>query len=95
MRPYRHNRARWSNGDNPPPPREMASVHVPDVCTNGSYAEEAPREGFAGYGVWFGPLHPQNISAPVPGPIQTNNRAELTVCIEALRASDTATTSDH
>ena len=41
---------------------------------------------FAGYGVWFGALHPLNISSPLPGPLQTNNRAELTACAEALRA---------
>ena len=63
----------------------MDSIHVPDVSPDGSYAEEAPRVGFAGYGVWFGPLHPQNLSAPLSGPEQTNNRAELTACIEALR----------
>ena len=42
--------------------------------------------GFAGYGVWFGALHPLNISSPLPWPVQTNNRAELTACVEALRA---------
>ena len=36
--------------------------------------------------MWFGALHALNISSPLPGPIQTNNRAELTACIEALRA---------
>ena len=42
--------------------------------------------GGAGYGVWFGALHPLNISTPLPGPVQTNNRAELTACLEALGA---------
>ena len=51
-------------------------IHVLDVYTNGSYAEEAPMEGFAGYGVWFGPMHPHNISSFLTGPIQTNNRAQ-------------------
>ena len=33
----------------------MASIHMPDVYTDGLYFKEAPWEGFAGYGVWFGP----------------------------------------
>ena len=36
--------------------------------------------------MWFGALHPLNISSPLPWPVQTNNRAELTACVEALRA---------
>ena len=31
--------------------RDVASIHVPDVYTDRSYSEEAPREGFARYGV--------------------------------------------
>ena len=31
--------------------RDVEFVSVPDVYTDGSYADEAPREGFAGYGV--------------------------------------------
>ena len=34
----------------------------------------------------YRPLIPLNISSPLLGPIQTNNRAELTACLEALRA---------
>ena len=66
--------------------RDVASIDVPNVYTDGSYSEEAPQEGFAGYGVWFGPLQPHNISSFLTGPAQTNNRAELTACIEAFRA---------
>ena len=47
------------------------------------------REGhgdFVGYRVWFGPLHPKNISGPLPVVVQRNNRADLTACIEALQA---------
>ena len=29
--------------------QEVEPIHVPDVYTDGSYAEEASREGFAGY----------------------------------------------
>ena len=66
--------------------REVASIHIPDVYIDGSYAAETSGEGFAGHGVWFGSTNPHNISAPLSGLIQTNNRADLTACIEALRA---------
>ena len=66
--------------------REVPSIHVPDVYTDGSCAEEALGDGFAGYGIWFGPMHPHNVSALLLGPTQTNNRADLTACVEALRA---------
>ena len=36
--------------------------------------------------LWFGALHPLNISFTLPGPVQTNNGAEWTACLEALRA---------
>ena len=49
--------------------RVVEAIHVPDTYTNGSYAEEGPGGGFAGYGVWFGALHPLNISSPLPGPV--------------------------
>ena len=65
---------------------EVASIHVPDVYADGSYAEEAPGEDFTGYGIWFGPMHPHNVSAPLLGPTQTNNRGDLTACVEALCA---------
>ena len=75
--------------------REVASIHMPDVYTDGSYSEEAPWEGFAGYRVWFGPLHPQNISTFLTGLVQTNHRAELIACIEALRSIHIITDSKY
>ena len=67
--------------------RVVETIHVPDAYTDGSYAEEGlGGGGFAGYGVWFGAAHPLNISSPLLGLVQTNNRAELTACLEALRA---------
>ena len=33
-----------------------------------------------------GPMHPHNLSSHLEGPVQTNNRAELTACVEELRA---------
>ena len=68
-------------------PRETApGVHVLDVYTDGSFAHEAPRVGFAGFGVWFGPRDPSSISRHLDGIQQMNNRAELSVVIAALRA---------
>ena len=42
--------------------------------------------GFAGFGVWFGPRDPRNISRHLDGIEQTNNRADLLAIIAALRA---------
>ena len=64
----------------------MQSQHLPDVFTNGLCSEEAPGVGFAGSGVWFGPMDSKNLSFPLPGPEQTNNRAELSAAIAALQA---------
>ena len=65
-------------------PEVGPSQHVPQVYTDGSFAKESP--GFAGYGVWFGPLDPRNLDLPLEGSTHTNNRAELTVCIAAVKA---------
>ena len=62
-------------------------VQVPEVYTDGSFGLGAPRRGFAGYGVWFGPLDPCNFSQPLEGVVQTVNRAELSACIAALRVA--------
>ena len=67
-------------------PEVGPSQHLPQVCTDGSFAEESPGQGFIGYGVWFGPLDPRNMAIPLEGPTQTNNRAELTAYIAALKA---------
>ena len=66
--------------------RAVEAIHVSDAYTDDSYAEEGPGGGFAGHGMWFGALHPLNIPSPLPRLAQTNNRAELTTCLEALQA---------
>ena len=66
-------------------PEDPDFLHAPEVYTNGSFGLEAPRTGFAGYGVWFGPLDPHNMAQPLEGEVQTVNRAELSACIAALR----------
>lgn len=40
----------------------------------------------AGCGIYYGSCHPRNRSFALPGPEQTNNRAELMACIAALEA---------
>ena len=60
-------------------------LHTPEVYADGSFGPEAPRTGFAGFGVWFGPLDPRNMAEPLEGGLQTVNRAELSACIAALR----------
>ena len=39
----------------------------------------------AGYSVFFGPNHPNNITAPLKGPSQTSYRAELRAILAAIR----------
>ena len=39
------------------------------------------------YGVFFGTGDPRNVSAALKGPVQTNNRAEMTAVLEALKVS--------
>ena len=46
---------------------------------------------YAGYGAWFGEGHALNFSAPLQGSLQTNNRAELTAAIEALKQAPRTT----
>ena len=39
------------------------------------------------YGVFFGAGDPRNVSEALQGPVQTNNRAEMTAVLEALKVS--------
>ena len=58
--------------------------HVPEAYTDGPFGLEAARMGFAGYGVWFGPLDLLNMAQPLEGEVKTVNRAELSACMAAL-----------
>lgn len=44
------------------------------------------RESQAGVGVYFGACNPMNISGPLPGPIQTTQRAQLAAILKAYEA---------
>ena len=43
-------------------PEDLDFLHTPEVYTDGSFGLEAPRTGFAGYGVRFRPLDPRNMA---------------------------------
>ncbi|KAI9003568.1 ribonuclease H-like domain-containing protein [Gaertneriomyces semiglobifer] len=60
----------------------VIEVYTDGACTNNGKGARAR----AGYGVWYGHNDPRNISAPLPGPLQTNNRAEMTAVIKALQS---------
>ena len=69
VRPFRwdkagRKRARVAEADGP---EVGPSQHLPHVYTDGSFAKEGPGMGFAGYGVWFGPLDPRNWALPLEG----------------------------
>ena len=69
--------------------RPSALTSVPlsyiHIYTDGSYSLEPCGRGFAGSGVWVPSDPTRNLSVPLPGPVQSNNRAELFAVILALR----------
>ncbi|KAL8867227.1 MAG: hypothetical protein Q9174_005800 [Haloplaca sp. 1 TL-2023] len=54
------------------------------IHTDGSALGNGSVGAFAGVGVYFGPADKRNISETLPGPRQTNQRAELTAILRAL-----------
>ncbi|KAL8827559.1 MAG: hypothetical protein Q9191_003110 [Dirinaria sp. TL-2023a] len=54
------------------------------IHTDGSSLGNGKTGAFAGIGVYFGPSDPRNVSDPLPGTRQTNQRAELTAIQRAL-----------
>ena len=56
-------------------------IYIDGACVNNQHK----RLRKAGVGVWCGPDHPRNFSAPLQGCQQTNQRAEIAAVIEALR----------
>jgi ribonuclease HI len=65
-------------------PTETQLIYTDGACpSNGQIARRA------GYGVYFGPSSPLNISARLPGPQQTNQRAELFAVLKALETLHT------
>ncbi|KAI4206965.1 MAG: hypothetical protein LQ346_000797 [Caloplaca aetnensis] len=62
-----------------PAPSGMLRIH-----TDGSALNNGGAEAYAGVGVYFGPGDKRNVSETLPGPRQTNQRAELTAIFRAL-----------
>ena len=56
------------------------------VYTDGACSNNGKRSARAGYGVWFGEGDERNISEPLLGSIQTNQRAEMQAMLAALCA---------
>lgn len=54
------------------------------IHTDGSSLANGRLGARAGVGVYFGPADPRNVSEPLRGPRQTNQRAELTAILRAL-----------
>jgi ribonuclease HI len=63
-----------------------APVHTGPLCifTDGACSSNGKSGARGGVGVYFGKNNPRNISEPLKGSYQTNNRAELTAIIRAL-----------
>ncbi|KAJ2402881.1 hypothetical protein GGI23_000390 [Coemansia sp. RSA 2559] len=57
------------------------------VYTDGASSGNGTSGARAGYGVYFGQGDPRNISAPLEGPRQTNQRAELQAIKSALESA--------
>jgi ribonuclease HI len=58
------------------------------VYCDGSCLGNGQEGSVAGVGVWFGDNHPMNVSEPLEGEKQTNQRAELTAAIRAVEQAD-------
>lgn len=54
------------------------------VYTDGSSLNNGKLGALAGVGVYFGASDSRNVSEPLKGPLQTNQRAELTAILRAL-----------
>ncbi|KAF9878571.1 RNase h domain protein [Colletotrichum karsti] len=56
------------------------------IFTDGSSLSNGRHDAVAGVGVFFGKNDPRNISERLEGPLQTNQRAELTAVLRALES---------
>ncbi|KAK3690829.1 hypothetical protein LTR37_018957 [Vermiconidia calcicola] len=57
------------------------------IYTDGSSLSNGRNNAIAGVGVYFGPLDKRNVSEPLTGTKQTNQRAELTAILRALEVA--------
>ncbi|TKR77050.1 hypothetical protein L596_018098 [Steinernema carpocapsae] len=56
---------------------------LPVVYTDGACSSNGRKNARAGYGVYWGDDHPDNVSKPLEGSVATNNRAELQAVVVA------------
>jgi len=73
-----------TSGSQSPVKKRTASSSVLKIYTDGSALGNGKSSALAGIGVWFGDKDPLNISEPLQGPRQTNQRAELTAILRAI-----------
>lgn len=64
------------------------------IYTDGACRNNGKENAAAGYGVYFGPNDPRNLSRPLSGPRQTNQRAELQAIDSALSQIQTEMTGN-
>ncbi len=80
-------RPRSSDADPPSPDAKRPCVPTADklvVYTDGSCLNNGTPDAVAGVGVWFAADDPRNVSEPLLGQRQTNQRAEITAVKRAL-----------
>lgn len=75
----------------PKVPPEITNEHYEineeiEIYTDGCCFRNGRPDAIAGVGVYFGPKDNRNISEPLSGNIQTNQRAEITAVIRALQS---------
>ncbi|KAJ3232108.1 Ribonuclease H1 [Chytriomyces hyalinus] len=68
----------------PNPSSALEPVHI---YTDGACSGNGKEGARGGIGVFFAPNDPRNISEPLPGLVQTNNRAEILATVRALRVA--------
>ncbi|KAJ1961881.1 hypothetical protein GGI12_002992 [Dipsacomyces acuminosporus] len=67
------------------PSTDTESINDLCVYPDGICKGNGRPEAIAGVGVYFGNNDPRNISEPLPGPRQTNQRADLTSILRAIQ----------
>lgn len=62
-----------------------ADLPIPIYTDGASRNNQCAANAKAGYGIYFGEGHGDNVSKPLKGQLQTNQRAELTAIYEACQ----------
>lgn len=81
---YKTGAERTQHKPHPARPAPEAPIRI---YTDGSSLANGRAEAIGGVGVYFGPADPRNISEPLTGTRQTNQRAELTAIARALEVA--------